>query len=65
MNLFRIIGISLLMFGCVILIIIKWLLWIPYMLFVFPFTERFMHEYDLVCYPSFWFEALKENLWNQ
>jgi hypothetical protein len=62
MKLFKIIGIFLLMFGCAILITIKWLLWIPYMLLGFPFTERFMHEYDLVCYPSFWFEELKEKL---
>ena len=55
-------GIYLLIIGCWILIIIKWCLWIPYMLFVFPFTELFMHAYELPMYPYYWIDALKEKL---
>ena len=48
-----------LMFGCYILIIIKWALWIPYFLLIFPLTERFMHEYDIFMYPTYWLDDLK------
>jgi hypothetical protein len=56
------IGICFLIFCCYILIIIKWLLWIPYMFLIFPLTERFMHEYELPMYPTYWIDALKEKL---
>jgi hypothetical protein len=49
-----------LMFRCYILIIIKWILWIPYLFLTFPFTEKFMHEYELPMYPHYWLETLKE-----
>jgi hypothetical protein len=46
--------------GCVILIILIWCLWIPYMLLVFPFTERFMHEHNIVMQPYYWLDTLNE-----
>jgi hypothetical protein len=46
--------------GCIILIVLKWCLWIPYMIFVFPFTEHFMHEYDIVMLPSYWLDDLNK-----
>jgi hypothetical protein len=55
-------GILTLIFFCYILIVIKWILWIPYMLLVFPFTGLFMHAYELPMYPHYWIETLKEKL---
>ena len=56
------IGIYLLMGCCIILMIIKWILWIPYMLSVFPFSGKFMHEYELPMYPHYWYIDLQEKL---
>ena len=51
---------KILILGCYMLIIIKWILWIPYLLLVFPFTGKFMHEYETPMYPSYWLITLKE-----
>lgn len=61
-NLVESLGILTLIFLCCVLIVIKWLLWIPYMIFCFPFTERYMHEYELPMYPTYWIDKLREKL---
>lgn len=48
-----------LQFFCVVLIIIEWILWIPYMIIIFPFTERFMCEWDVIMYPYYWLDKLR------
>jgi hypothetical protein len=61
-RIWTVIGICILIGLCGILEIIKWCLWIPYMLLIFPFTGRAMHEYDLPMYPIFWIMELNEML---
>ena len=46
--------------GCIILIVLIWCLWIPYMIFVFPFTGHFMHESEIVMQPYYWLAILNE-----
>jgi hypothetical protein len=58
----EIVGIYFVIFLCYVLIVIKWILWIPYMIFCFPFTEKYMHEYELAMYPTYWLDKLKEKL---
>lgn len=48
------------MFGCIILMIITWLLWLPYIIFVAPFTGKFLFEYELPMYPYYWIAKLTE-----
>jgi len=50
----------LLMLGCIILMIVTWLLWLPYIIFVAPFTGKFLFEYELPMYPYYWIAKLTE-----
>jgi hypothetical protein len=40
--------------------IITWALVLPHFIFIFPFTGKFMHEYDITMYPYYWFDKLRE-----
>jgi hypothetical protein len=48
--------------GSAILIGIIWLLVIPNFVLIFPFTGRFLHEYDFTDFPYEWYCNTKNKI---
>jgi len=59
MKTIKIIVICFLIFCCILLNLIKWILWLPYMITVFPITQKWMHEWEIFMYPYYWIDILK------